>query len=67
MQTFVVRIWAPADEQERHEGDAVQGRLEHVQSGRRAVFHDVEELWRLIGRELRRTKQRAGAPGDQEG
>lgn len=67
METFVIRIWAPADEQERQESTSVKGRLEHVTSGRRVVFHGIEELGPLIADELRKAEESAGSPGDQEG
>jgi hypothetical protein len=67
METFVVRIWSPADAGERDKNVAVKGRLEHVTSGRRVVFRGVEELGTLIVRELRRTGKDAGATGEGEG
>lgn len=67
METFVIRIWAPADAQERRESTRVKGRLEHVTSGRRVVFHGIEELGPLIADELRKAEEGAGSPGDKEG
>jgi hypothetical protein len=66
METFVVRIWAPAD---AREGDRtpVKGRLEHVTSGRRAVFRGIEELGALIVDELRRERADAAETGAEEG
>ena len=67
METFVIRIWAPADEQERQRPSRVKGRLEHVTSGRRVLFHGIEELGPLIADELRKAHKVAGAAGDKEG
>ena len=73
METFVVRIWAPADAREREQAaTSVKGRLEHVTSGRRVVFRGIEELGALIANELRRagngsgTSTRAGDSTDAE-
>jgi hypothetical protein len=67
VETFVVRIWTPADaaEVEPTTGD-VRGRLEHVTSGRGAPFHGTVELGTLILRELRRSDRRAGRPEEKE-
>lgn len=68
METFVVRIWAPADARERDLTRApVQGRLEHVTSGRRVVFRGIEELGTLIVHELELAGRGAGEPGDPGG
>ena len=67
METFVIRIWAPADARERDRTRSLQGRLEHVASGRRAVFRGTAELADLIERELRRNEAVAGATGGKEG
>lgn len=68
METFVVRIWAPADAAERDLTPTdVQGRVEHVTSGRRATFHGTEELGVLIVRQLEKSKQPAGRAGEKEG
>ena len=68
METFVIRVWAPADATERDRPAApVKGRLEHVTSGRRVVFRGIDELGTLIVRELRRTSTAAGEPGEREG
>jgi len=49
METFVVRIWAPADPAEDPVVTGrVQGRLEHVTSGRGWSFRGVTELGQLI-------------------
>lgn len=67
METFVVRIWAPADTQELHfKTRPVQGRLEHVTSGRGASFRGIEELSRLIQEELHRTRGARVAPKEKE-
>lgn len=68
METFVVRIWAPADAREREQGSVpLQGRLEHVTSGRLAVFRGVEELGALIADELRKAGQGTGENTNREG
>jgi hypothetical protein len=68
METFVVRIWAPADARERDtDPSSVKGRLEHVASGRGMAFRGTDDLARLIVRELRRTMSDAGLTGNKEG
>jgi hypothetical protein len=58
METFVVRIWAPADPHELPVTTArLQGRVEHVTSDRGATFGSIDELGRLILTELRRMSQ----------
>jgi hypothetical protein len=66
METFVIRIWAPADEEERARATQVKGRLEHVTSGRRVLFHAIEELGPLIVDELRKADEDSGWAGDKE-
>ena len=67
METFVVRIWAPADVRERDQrATSLKGRLEHVSSGRRVIFRGADQLGALIVSELRRTTV-AGTTGDKEG
>ena len=68
METFVVRIWAPADAREADRTrTGLQGRLEHVPSGRRLVFRGTHELGALIVDELRRAAVDAGTTGKKEG
>jgi hypothetical protein len=42
MQTFVVRIWVPAEAEPGH--DVLRGVVEHVPSGRKLAFEDRSEL-----------------------
>jgi hypothetical protein len=68
METFVVRIWAPADAADRDPTKTdVHGRVEHVPSGRRATFHGTEELGALIVRQLEKPGHGAGPAREQEG
>jgi hypothetical protein len=64
METFVVRIWAPADPQELPlTTGSLQGRLEHVTSDRGGSFKGIDELGSLILDGLRSTsmgQQEAG-------
>ncbi len=48
METFVVRVWLPADG--RAGGDALDltGFVDHVGSGSSGIFHGSEELFALI-------------------
>jgi hypothetical protein len=66
METFVIRIWAPADKLERDEPGQLQGRLEHVTSGRNVVFHGIDNLGPLITDELRRADDHPGATREKE-
>jgi hypothetical protein len=69
METFVVRIWAPADPAEDPVVTGrVQGRLEHVTSGRGGTFRGLDELGRLIEVELRNKSHAvaAGPSGERE-
>ena len=44
METFVVRIWIPADSQAGRAPDVLRGCVEHVQSGGGATFSSGDEL-----------------------
>jgi hypothetical protein len=44
METFVVRIWIPADSQAGRAPDVLRGCVEHVQSGGGATFSSQDEL-----------------------
>jgi len=55
METFVVRVWAPADPLELPvTTERLQGRVEHATSDSGATFRGIDELGRLILVELRR-------------
>jgi hypothetical protein len=62
METFVVRIWAPADPQELPMTTGrLQGRLEHATSDRGGSFKGIDELGSLILEGLR-----SASTGQQE-
>ena len=44
METFVVRIWIPADSEAGHAPDVLRGFVEHARSGGRASFSSGEAL-----------------------
>lgn len=66
METFVVRIWAPADPAERSSATALQGRVEHVASGRGVAFRGAAELCRLLLDQVRRTATVAGVSAQKK-
>ena len=51
VETFVVRIWTPADRDQPTAGplQGLRGIVEHVGSGSNAAFQDAEQLLDLIG------------------
>lgn len=49
MKTFVVRVWAPADDAPSEQHDkALRGKVEDVASGRSVPFRNETELTGLI-------------------
>jgi hypothetical protein len=44
VETFVVRIWTPADEVDDPERFRLRGRIEHVHSGEQKTFRGAGEL-----------------------
>ena len=64
METFVIRIWTPADSDELSASSSLRGRLEHVSSGRRSSFRGIDELARLIEESLSATAIEAWQSGE---
>jgi hypothetical protein len=52
MQTFVVRLWTPAQGEAHPEPFALRGIVEHVGFAEPVPFHEREELLRLFERSL---------------
>ena len=46
-QAFVVRVWHEATDEEGH-ATAVRGSIDHVGSGKRLYFHDLNGIVRFI-------------------
>jgi hypothetical protein len=55
MQTFVVRLWTPAQGEIHPESSVLRGIVEHVGFAEPVPFHEREELLRLFERALART------------
>ncbi len=48
ISTFVVRFWRDTAPGEDGEGRRWYGQVEHVQSGERRAFHDLEQMLRFM-------------------
>jgi hypothetical protein len=44
METFLIRVWLPADDQDGSQTGALHGLAEHVRSGLATAFTDGEQL-----------------------
>jgi hypothetical protein len=48
VETFVVRIWTPADEVDDPQRFRLRGRIEHVHSGEQTAFRGAGELLAIL-------------------
>ena len=49
METFLIRVWLPADAPDGAEATALHGLAEHVRSGLATAFTDGEQLCAWLG------------------
>ena len=65
METFVIRLWSPADGAPAAASDDVRGVARHVGTGRAGAFRDEAELLVLL-RDLPRPDDQASSDADAQ-
>jgi hypothetical protein len=60
METFVLRVWRPADDPSSCREEMLHGTIEHVATGEAGAFRVEDELVEFVRAQLRGGKDRPG-------